>query len=188
MTLITNNPLLKSASGMLGDTHYYREWRGRLVMCKRPKKRMSLSQRQKETVSRFKLAARYASGQMKDLEAKAAYQERTNFRYHSAYLVALNDYLNPPTVKEIRTIDYRGNAGDSITVDAWDDFVVVKVNVVIINQDGAILEDGYAEPHDNNPALWTYRAIVANPNIQGTKIMVMAFDKPGNKGLAEVVL
>lgn len=173
---------------MLGDTHYYREWRGRLVMCKRPKKRKGLSHLQKETVARFKLAAAYARGQMKDEGAKAAYQEGTNFRYHSAYLVALNDYLNPPTVNEIRTREYQGNVGDTITINAFDDFAVVKVNVVIFNRDGAILEDGYAQPHETNPALWKYHAAVANPNTQGTKIMVTAFDKPGNRGLADIIL
>ena len=109
MTLIGNNPLLKGASGMLGNTVYYRKWRGRLIMCNKPKRRKSLSNEQKKTVSRFKLASKYAVGQMKDEDAKAAYQQGTNNRYHSAYLVALNDYLNAPRVAEIQVHNYSGS-------------------------------------------------------------------------------
>lgn len=187
MAIIGNNPLLKTARGMFGDTHYYRMWRGRLVMCKRPKRRKGLSRKQKQTVARFKLAAAYAAKQMKDEEVKAAYQARTNFRYHSAYLVALNDYLNPPRVDEIRCVDYRGAIGDVITIDAYDEFEVVRVSVVIRNKDGSILEEGPAVK-SHNPNLWKYTATVVNSTLPGTTILAMAFDRPGNQGIAEVAL
>lgn len=187
MTRITNNPLLKSASGMLGDTHYYRMWRGRMLMCKRPKPRESLSPLQKKTVSRFTLATKYAAGQMKDADAKAAYQERTNYRYHSAYLVALNDYLNPPRIDEIRTLDYRGVVGDLILVSAHDDFSVVRVIVVVMDSDGAIIEEGDATQSPQRPDHWEYLATAANDRVKGTRIKAMAYDKPRNVVVAEVV-
>lgn len=187
MAIVGNNPLLKAVSGMLGDTHYYRMWRGRLVMCKRPKARKGLSRKQKVVVNRFKLASKYASKQMKDEDIKAAYQARTNFRFHSAYLVALNDYLNPPKVEKIRLGDYHGAIGDTITVEAHDDFEVVSVSIVIRNEDGSILEEGPAV-RSHNPSLWKYKATVVNSALTRTKILAMAFDRPGNQGVAEVQL
>ncbi len=187
MTLIGNNPLLKGASGMLGNTVYYRKWRGRLIMCNKPKRRKSLSNEQKKTVSRFKLASKYAVGQMKDEDAKAAYQQGTNNRYHSAYLVALNDYLNAPRVAEIQVHNYSGSIGDKITIDAWDDFKVVRVNVVITDIDGAIIEEGDAMQSKSSPHLWKYKATVTNSKVKGSKIVAMAFDKPRNMGIGEVL-
>jgi hypothetical protein len=187
MTKIANNPLLKGASGMLGDTVYFRTWRGRMIVCSKPKARKFLSARQKATVSRFKLAAQFAVSQMKDEDIKAAYQARTNYSYHSAYLVALNDYLNPPVIKEILTEDYKGGVGDKITIDARDDFEVVKVAVVISDGDGAIIEEGDALP-TINPALWVYQAVVANPQVKGTRIMAMAYDRPKNVGVMDRVV
>src|SRR5258708_4312958 len=188
MSLINNNPILKGISGMLGNTVVFRMWRGRLIMSNRPRPRASNSEKQKVIISRFKEAAGYAVEQMKNAEAKAEYKKGINFKKHSAYLVALSDYLNPPTVDYINTTEYQGAAGDAITIKAKDDFMVTHVKVQIVDATGVLLEQGEASPYFRRKFIWKYQASMMNPGVKGTVIKVTAFDKPGHSASAEIVL
>lgn len=188
MSLVHNNPILSKISGMLGGTVVFRRWRGRILMSNRPKPRASLSEKQQVTVNRFKEATQYAVKQMKDPASKAEYAAGTNFDKHSAYLVALCDFLNAPKVHYIKFSEYRGATGEWITIKARDDFRVVRVKVVIVDADGVVLEQGDAAPSFRKPFIWKYQASVANPQVNGTVIKVTAFDKPGNSGSAEIVV
>ena len=188
MAIVDNNPLLSKISGMLGDTVVFRMWRGRMLMSNRPKKREKLSDKQKVTVDRFKLAARYAVTQMKDPAAKLDYGKGTNFQKHSAYLVALCDHMNPPKVHYIKADDYTGAVGETIAIKATDDFKVVRVKVSITDSDGVVLEQGDAVATVRKPWIWKYQTTVLNTMAKGTMIRATAYDKPGNRDSAEVVL
>jgi hypothetical protein len=107
---------------------------------------------------------------------------------HSAYLVAMNDYLIAPTVESIDTRSYRGAKGDVIVVKAIDDFMVTKVKIVVTNAAGVVIEEGEAGPDVMRTNQWEYKATAANPTLAGTKIRAVAYDRPGNTGTAEIVL
>ncbi len=84
---------------------------------------------------------------------------------------------------------YHGVIGDIIRVHATDDFQVIKVTITITGADGVVIEEGDAI--DGRPARinqWEYKAVATNPTLKGTKIMAVAYDRPGNKGMAEIVL
>jgi len=73
-------------------------------------------------------------------------------------------------------------------VKATDDFMVTKVKIVITNAAGAIIEQGEAAQDANKSDQWEYKATIANSPLAGTKILAVAYDRPGNKGTGEVVL
>ncbi len=179
--LIKNNPLLKGVSGMLGKTFVVREWRGRQVMSNRPKKRKSISEKQKASNENFKKAAQYANLAMTDPVVAADYKKGINFKTHSAKQAALRDYLVAPTIDYIKVNEYKGVQGDTITIKAIDDFRVVKVTVEIIDGNGEVLEQGDAVRYVRKKYIWKYRTSLMNNCINGTEIKVAAFDRPGNR-------
>jgi hypothetical protein len=188
MSLIKGNPVTKGASGMLGDMVVFRTSRGQLQMINKPGKRASLSDKQKVTVSRFQDAIKYAKKVKTLPDVMKEYETGINPKKNSAYHVALVDYLNAPTVDYVKAQPYTGAAGDILTIKARDDFKVVRVTVEIINRIGKVLERGDAERFIRKPFIWKYKVSVANPDIKGTVIRVTAFDRPGNKGVGELML
>jgi hypothetical protein len=183
------NPAVLGASGTFDGTIVYRRVRGKTVMAGRPKQRKK-GKRHETLVAqsqKFLEASMYAKQQMKDPVSKAEYAEGIGGSKHSAFAVAMTDYLKPPTVHFIDATLYKGSPGDIITVKATDDFKVAKLEVSVIAADGTVIESGVA-----NPAVaifcWDYATTVANPGTAGCKIKATAFDKAGNKASLDVTV
>ena len=174
---------------MLGESVAVRNVSGRVVVTNRPKRKMGKpSDKQSAVQDKFLAASQYANQEIELEESKALYATGITPRKRSAYMVALTDYLSAPKVSSIETLDYHGAIGDPIVVHAIDDFRVTKVTIVITNAAGAIIEQGEVVPDRQRVILWDYKATATNPAVTGTKIRVVAYDRPGNKGMAEVVL
>ena len=188
MSLIKGNPVIKGASGMLGDTVVFRTSRGQLQMINKPGKRASLSDKQKVAVTKFQNASKYAKKMKTFPDVMKEYETGITPKKNSAYHVALVDYLNAPTVDYVKAQQYTGAVGDIVTIKARDDFKVVRVRVEITNRIGEVLERGEAERFIRKPFIWKYKVSVTNPDIKGTVIRATAFDRPGNKGTGELVL
>lgn len=189
MARVINNPLLRGASGKLGETHVYKRLpNGMVVMANAPAARRSISEKQKANSERFKQAASYAKRQMADPDLKAEYKKGVTYNKSTPYRVALTDYLNAPVVHYIKAFGYTGAVSDLISIKATDDFRVTSVNVEIINSQGIVLEKGSAEKNPRKRHLWKYRTTVVNAQVAGTKIKVVAFDMPQNRTEKEMVL
>lgn len=188
MSKIQNNPLLKGASGMLGKVVVYREVRGKVIMANRPKKSATLSEHQEASKSRFLKAVQYARKQLATEQTKAEYATGITLSKHSAYLVAVTDYLTSPQVNVIDASLYKGIAGNTITVRATDDFKVAKVEVMIIGSNGTLIEQGQAVLQPDTFDEWIYTITNANAALTGTKIIASATDKPGNTGTLELTM
>jgi hypothetical protein len=147
-----------------------------------------LSQKQRHFRDRFGLATAYAKKQIADAETRALYSTGISKKLKSAYAVAFRDALTPPVVASIDACEYYGAVGDIIRINAFDDFRVTRLRVVITNRHGQELERGNAVGHPGNLFLWIYKATVRNTDFHGTKITATAFDFPGNEGTAEEVL
>jgi hypothetical protein len=80
---------------------------------------------------RFTAASVWARDQMAIPAAKAAYAAAVTKSKPTPYRVAMADYLSAPTVREIDVFDYHGVIGDLISVTAFDDFMVTRVEVII---------------------------------------------------------
>jgi hypothetical protein len=189
MSTIKKNPMVQSASGMVGDTVVFRTVRGKLQMANVPGKRTGkASQKQAAVQRKFQEAAQYAKRQISQPEFNTLYTSGITGKKHSAYLVAMNDYLIAPTVDSIDALSYRGAKGDVIVIKAIDDFMVTKVKIVVTNAAGVVIEEGEAGPDLTRTNQWGYKATAANPTLAGTKIRAVAYDRPGNTGTAEIVL
>jgi hypothetical protein len=188
MSVIKNNPIMKGASGMLGNVVVYREQHGQLIMANKPAKRALLTLAQENAKERFLEAVQYAKAQMANPVAKAEYATGINDRRISAYAVAVSDYLKAPEVKSIDAKGYTGAAGDLISIKAFDDFKVLSVHVEIRNAADLILEQGEAVVTPFSPLLWIYTAQTPNGALVGTKIVAIATDRAGNTGTNQIVL
>ncbi len=152
-----------------------------------PSPRKKPSPLQRESNERFRAASQYASKQINDPESKAEYEAGIRPNKHTAYNVALTDYLNPPKIVYINTKKYSGKVGDLILVKAIDDFKVVSVMVQIFIA-GKPIEKGTATPYPRKPKLWRYFATMENPDLLATTVRAIARDKPRNTGVMECPL
>jgi len=189
MSKIDNNNLLSGVSGMLGDNFVIRRVRGQLQMANKPRKvGRRFTKTQESIQNKFLNASRYAKLQMALPESAALYETGITNKKHSAYTVAVSDYLIAPTVGFIQAMEYKGKVGDMIVVNATDDFMVTEVKVVIIDASGNELERGVAVKDAASHELWRYLATTDNPSLAGTTIRAIAFDRPGNSAAEEVRL
>ena len=76
------------------------------------------------------------------------------------------------------TFGLNGVVGDPIRVNASDDFAVKSVTVGIVNAEGETVEEGEAVHQVGT--LWIYTATTEVNDLAGNKIIVSAFDVPGN--------
>ena len=173
---------------MLGDAVIIRRVRGQYVVSRPARRPRKPTPRQAERRELFREAAQYARRQLSLAESCALYASGITSNKHTAYLVALSDCLNAPKVQHIDTLGYRGAVGDTIRVKATDDFMVTKVRIEITNAAGTLTEEAEAAPVTGTADEWEYKASVSNPDWIGTTIRAVAYDRPGNKGTAEVVV
>jgi hypothetical protein len=186
----SNNSLVTGKlRGSLGKELVFREWEGKTVVAKAPKKREGdPTAKQAEIQEKFLLATRYARGIIKstDKSMAEAYAAVLKPR-QNVYSRALEDFMTSPVVKSIDTRNYKGTAGEKIAVRAIDDFRLVSVRVKVYAASGTLLEEGNAEQSPNGID-WNYTATQPNGTLAGTKITAIATDVPGNEGILDVSL
>lgn len=188
MTKIKNNPLLKGASGKMGDVVVYRNVRGKVIMANPPKRsEKEPTENQLEVRDRFLEAVEYANAVSEDAAAKAAYEAYVGDRYTSFRAAAMADYLRYPRIRPIDTSLYKGAVGDTIVIKVIKEFKGLSVRVTIARNDGSVLEAGDAV-QQSGKLTWTYTATAVNATLAGTKLIVRVTDKPGNVIAQETVL
>lgn len=189
MAYSNNSALLRKLSGMLNKELVFREWAGKTVVSKAPRRgnRKSTPDQAKTRIN-FMLASRYAKAitKAKDQSLADAYAMvlRPRQNIHSR---AIEDFMTVPEIKFIRTDDYKGEVGDKIFIRAVDDFRVLNVIVEIHAPGGSILESGNAAQNINGID-WTYTVTTANNQLLGSVIKVIATDVPANEGILEVII
>jgi hypothetical protein len=184
-----NSVVTRKLSGTLGKELVFREWEGKTVVAKAPKRRKGKpTPEQAETQEKFLIASRYARAVIKSADKGMAEAYAAVLRpRQNVYSRALEDCMSPPVVKSINTRNYKGTVGDAIAVRAIDDFRVVSVRVEIYAANGTLLEEGNAELSINGVD-WAYKATQANNPLAGSKIKAIATDVPGNEGMLEATL
>jgi hypothetical protein len=186
----SNNSIVTGKfSGTLGKEIVFRDWDGKTVVAKAPKKRKGDPTPEQVVIQeRFLLASKYARGIVKNPDQGMAEAYAANLRpRQNVYSRAVEDFMNLPEVKNINTRNYTGVSGGKIVVRAVDDFRVVSVWVEIYAANGTLLEAGRAV-QDLNGLDWTFSTTMANSPLAGSKIKAIATDVPGNEGILEVSL
>ena len=151
MAKIKKNSFLQGLSGSVGDMVFRQMPDGSMrVSAKADYHRRKFNQEQKGNQYRFKLAVAYA----REAKTGPVYAELARETGRSAYHLALSDCLTPPVIHEIERRNGR------VHVTASDDAMVAKVQVSILDQEGNLLEQGYAAQPDplHAPERWEYAA------------------------------
>jgi len=184
-----NSIITGKFKGSLGKQLVFREWEGKTVVAKSPRRRSGdPTPSQAETQEKFFIASRYAKAITTAVDQTLAQAYAIALRpRQNVYSRAMADFLSPPAVHLIDTRNYTGAVGGLISTRAIDDFRVTKVRVEIYAASGTLLEAGNAEQNINGID-WTYTATQVNPALAGSKIKAIATDVPGNEGMLEVTL
>ncbi|MDD3077779.1 MAG: hypothetical protein PHH37_01575 [Paludibacter sp.] len=173
-----NNIVTYGLSGKVGNLLVFRNRAGKTVVSSAPRKSTGEpSEAQKTHRRRFQEAVIYGREVNADPEKKELYAQSAKEGV-SVYNVAVADFMQAPDIIEINVNNYTGKTGDTITIMVKDDFMVFEVVVTIFNKDGTEVESGNAQPADGYK--WTYTVTSNNDNLNGDKIVVRAYDLPGN--------
>ncbi len=186
MASIKGNLIMMNVSGMIGKQVVVKHRAGKQYLCGPPtiNKNRRLTPNKAAWREKFKEFAEYGKYIGEIPEMKAAYKAVAK-PGQTAYNVAFRDARYPPEVTSVSIQGYSGTPGDKIFVQAKDDFKVTKVKVTIYSASGEVIEQGDAV---EDGILWMYVVTNSNNTIQGSKILVTAYDLPGNEGVKEIVL
>ena len=175
-----NNILTKGLSGMVGGQIVFRSWKGKTFVSVAPKKPKKQSLLQKENRSRFRMATAFAKRMMKDPAKKIEYKALADkMNLPNAYTAAITEYMRKPEINEVDTTGYSGKEKEEIKVSATKKgFELQEVEVVIIDKDGVIIENGKASL--GSDLIWTYRTTSAMEEKEGVQFLIKARDRTGN--------
>ena len=188
MAIVKKNVVTDGLSGKLGNNIVFRQSNGKTVVTSSPTPTGISSEKQLNQRKLFTKATHYAQIQMADPVFGEKYRTMAkNKGFSNPNNLAVQDYLRPPVIETLNANAYHGEIGDEIIVEAYDDLEVEKVSVEIYHADGSLVEKGIASTN-GNPFEWHYTASVANAEYAGDKVVVKAFDHPGNETLKELVL
>lgn len=167
MPKVIMNEIIKAFRGAIGDMVFRQMPDGSVVVSMRPIFHgRKFSKAQKDHQSRFKEASRYARFAAK---SQPIYAERARGTLKTAYNIALSDWFNPPVIHQIEWSE------GQIRVEARDDVLVTKVQVMVLDETGQVLEKGEAIRSDGD--WWEFAS-----HDQGTTIIAEAWDLPGHVG------
>ena len=145
------------------------------------KKNNPPSEAQLAVRARVAKAARRVKAKLEDPALREFYESIARERDSLAHLVAVKDWMVPPTFKALDLSEYKGNVGDQISVVAKDDIGLASVIFTLTTVDGTRLEQGPAVEDGVRTGDWIYTATVPVP--LGSDIFVEArgVDHAGNK-------
>src|SRR5687768_18594281 len=124
-----NNIVMRTTRGMFGKQVVFKKRAGKGYVAAPPEvnENRKPTERQAERQVQFKNSIRYAKAAILIAEVKEAYAAVAK-RGQSAFNVAFQDAYNAPQITEIVSRGYRGQVGDLIIVQSFDDFKVNAVN------------------------------------------------------------
>jgi len=176
MAKVRSNLVIHGLSGMLGQQIVVRRQKnGNYVIAAAPGPyaKHELTEAQKQHQEHFRQAILYA----KSAKNTPEYKDVATSRGQSTYNVAVADFLHPPEIQQIDLSAYNGAPGETITITAVDDVKVKTVGIMIVNDDGTLVEKGTAVPTtDANHWLYNTTATAASPSV---KIVVDVADLAG---------
>ena len=183
MATSDSNMLTFGYSGKIGNM-ILRHFGGRSVLSKAPDfENVKWSKAQKANRKRFSQAMQWARKAMNDPELREFYKKKAK-RNQTAWNAAVSDFMIRPEISEIDTNEYRGQAGDTIRIRAFDKFRVTAVIVTILTSQGYEVESGMAVQMWDGQ--WMYEAKEVNPGWKEGRIAVVAYDNPGHFVKSEV--
>ncbi len=186
MGKIKDNVVTKGFSGKFGSDIVFRQVDNRTIFTKRALLPSVPTANQLAARNRFAEASNFASAAIDNPEASQEYKLMAEvLGLKSAYVAALTDYLTLPEIGNVFTSSYKGNEGDMLNIKPKVSYKITEIEVTIFGADSAVLETGMAEP---NQLKWRYMATIANPQVKGSKLVLLARDRQGKESTFEQLL
>jgi hypothetical protein len=187
MAKVADNIIVKGIRGMLGDMLVFRQLNGQTIVSAKPKKPTTRTPKQQEGQERFRRAVAYAKASMGNPQLKELYATGIGVRCTSAHQVAIADFLNAPCIGAIDASHYKGEVGNTISVNATDDFMIASVQVTIHTADSEVIESGAAAKHPLDDC-WIYTTTQQHAAYTNCQITATATDIPGNSDQKTIAL
>ena len=175
MAKVRNNVVMRGLSGSFGDQMVIKiDKAGRTIVSNKPEfdPNRQFTESQLTHQEDFREASAYA----KNAKGQEEYLAKAEGTPKSTYNVAMADWFHAPEIKDIDISAWHGQTGQMIRIEAMDDVKVTQVTVVITDAEGAVIEQGQAEPATG---LWweyvTSAAATGNPSV-----LVSVQDLPGH--------
>jgi hypothetical protein len=160
MAKIENNVFLYGVSGKIGNQLVIRQTaRGGVISVAPRSSEGELSPAQEAQREKFRLAVAYGKG----AKGLPEYASLAASKKISTFNVATADFLHPPEIIEIDLSSYNGHQGEPIQVRAVDDVAVTRVGILVLAQDGTVVEEGLMAQANNDKTRWTYVATSNSP-------------------------
>jgi len=174
------HPTLLELRGAMGDM-VFRKRNGKVfVSIKSEGTSSAPTEAQAAHRVRFKQAVAYARIAMGDQTTRQIYDYAADQKGIPAFSLGVADFLNLPSVDEVKLSAYQGQVGNNIMIVTSDDFGVVNLHVEIANtQGGVLIESGQAIEYPVGTGQWNYTAQTAVPAGTRVSIKITATDRPG---------
>ena len=183
-----SNKKIDGFSGKYLKSHYLQVRGDRQYLKRNPDRRGHKKKPNEEKNQlRFKDVNIYARSVAHDPASKAFYTPFRETLKQSEYVMAIADGMVPPTIESIEQNGYTGLAGQTLMAVATDNFQVMKVVFTILDPNGISLETGLATPAEKENQ-WIYIARKDILSLSGNQVQVEAFDRPGNRTVALLLL
>lgn len=181
MAEVKSNIITQGMSGAIGKQIVFKRYGNRTIVSAMPDmSKVVKSKKQKAENSKFSNAIAYARSQMADPVSKAEYKAKAQ-GMQKPHNIAIADFYNAPEIRSINTNNILTT--QTITIHATDDFKVTDVLVEVYDMEGLLLEQGHAI--EKTQWFWEYKITFSIATHQGLRLLVSAFDKPGNKTTQE---
>ncbi len=186
MGKIKDNVVTKGFSGKFGNDLVFRQVDNQTIFAKRTLVTSAPTEKQTAIRDKFTEASLFASAAIDNPQASQEYKLMAELQgLKSAYVAALTDYLTLPEIGSVFTAGYKGNVGDQLNIKPVVPFKITEIEVSIVLADGSVLESGKASP---NELKWRYAATVANAQVKGSKVVLLARDRQGKESTLEQLL
>ena len=187
MAHVKMNPIFEQMSGKMGDL-VLKRYGDAVVVARKPELNgQEPTAAQAAARERFRRAAQYGRLALAQPEVRARYAAAARESGNPLFSLMVADFFSSPVVDEVNLSGYTGQAGDTIVIQAHDDFEVTGVTVSISEAGGQVVENGAATQNPPNSGRWLYTTTQTVNNVSGVQVTATASDRPGNTGTRTVV-
>ena len=175
MGKIVDNRLTSSFSGQFTDDIVFRQVGNKTFFARKGVNKKPPTPAQRGNRNLFAEAQNYASITLEDPRYSEWYSIVAKVNdLKSAQIAAVKDFMSKPEMDSIDTKSYRGTVGNVIHFKPKMLLKIEKINVSIYRADGALIETGAATKHELN---WRYHTTKPNTQPEGSRIVVVAYDR-----------
>jgi hypothetical protein len=183
MTRVKVNPIIEQMSGKMGDL-VFKRYGDEVVIARAPDRRAyEPSAAQLAARERFRRAAQYGKLALAQPEVRASYEAAAEESGEPLFSLMVADYFKAPVVDELDVSAYTGQIGETIVIQAHDDFEVTGVTVSLKEAGGQAVESGAATQNPPDSGRWVYTTKQTVASVAGVVVTATASDRPGNLGV-----